>query len=99
MTEKHLYIWVMRKYGVEDSWTKKLVVGPLLRIYRPLPFSKNGELLLLGDHYTHNALLLYNIGSQEIKILQPTRFPRPFVPTKAMVHVESLVTFTGRNVF
>ena len=99
MTEKHLYIWVMRKYGVEDSWTKKLVVGPLLRIHRPLPFAKKGELLLLGDHYTHNALLLYNIGSQEIKILQPTRFPRPFVPTKAMVHVESLVTFTGQNGF
>ena len=99
LTEKYFDIWVMREYGVVDSWTKQLVVGPLLRIYRPLPFSKNGELLLLGDHYTHNALLLYNIVSQEIKILQPTSFPKSFVPTKAMVYVERLVSFTGRNVF
>ena len=83
MTEKYFDIWVMREYGVEDSWTKQLVVGPLLRIHRPLPFAKNGELLLLGDYYTHNALLKYNIGSQEIKILQPTNFPRSFVPTKS----------------
>ena len=99
MTEKYFDIWVMREYGVVDSWTKQLVVGPLLRIHRPLPFAKNGELLLLGDHYTHNALLQYNIGSQEIKILQPTSFPKSFVPTKAMVYVERLVSFTGRNVF
>ena len=83
MTEKYFDIWVMHEYGVEDSWTKQLVVGPLLRIHRPLPLAKNGELLLLGDHYTHNALLKYNIGSQEIKILQPTNFPRSFVPTKS----------------
>ncbi|KAL0007315.1 hypothetical protein SO802_008817 [Lithocarpus litseifolius] len=69
MTEKYFDIWVMREYGVEDSWTKQLVVGPLLRIHRPLPFAKNGKLLLLGDHYTHSVLLKYNIGSQEIKIL------------------------------
>ena len=49
MTEKYFDIWVMREYGVEDSWTKQLVVGPLLRIQKPLPFAKNGELLLLGD--------------------------------------------------
>ena len=80
---KNVKLFTIPYFLIEDSWTKQLVVGPLLRIHRPLPFAKNGELLLLGDHYTHNALLQYNIGSQEIKILQPTSFPRSFVPTKS----------------
>ena len=67
---KNVKLFTIPYFLIEDSWTKQLVVGPLLRIHRPLPFAKNGELLLLGDHYTHNALLLYNIGCQEIKIFQ-----------------------------
>ena len=60
LTEKYFDIWVMREYGVEDSWTKQLVVGPLLRIYKPLPFAKNGELL---HHVLSNCLtpLLLNM--------------------------------------
>ena len=91
MTEKYFDIWVMREYGVVDSWTKQLVVGPLLRIHRPLPLAKNGELLLLGDHYTHNALLKYNIGSQEIKILQPTSFK--------VIHPNKKLWFMWRALF
>nr|POF24793.1 hypothetical protein CFP56_44545 [Quercus suber] len=99
LTEKYFDIWVMLEYGVDDSWTKQLVVRPLLRIHRPLPFAKNGELLLLGDHYTHNALLQYNIGSQEIKFFNLQAFQGHSSQQKAMVYVESLVSFTGRNVF
>ena len=96
MTEKYFDIWVMREYGVEDSWTKQLVVGPLLGIERPLQFAKNGELLLVGDD---DAIVLYNIGSKEIRNLQLTKLPKSFIPVQAMVYVESLVSFTGENVF
>ena len=47
----------MREYRVEDSWTKQLVVGPLLGIGRPLHFSKNG-VLLVGDDGT---VVLYKL--------------------------------------
>ena len=79
----------MHEYGVEDSWTKQLVVGHLLGIQRPLQLLGNEEILLVDENKT---LVLYNIGSQEIKILQ--RMPR-----QAIVYVESLVSFTGGNVF
>ena len=96
MTEKYFDIWVMREYGVELSWTKQLVVGPLLGIERPLQFPKNGELLLVGDN---DAKVLYNIGSKEIRNLQLTKFPESFIPVQAMVYVESLFSFTGENFF
>ena len=92
MTEKYFDIWVMREYRVEDSWTKQLVVGPLLGIHRPLQFSKNGMLLLVGDD---GAIALYNIGSKEIRNLQIPEFPEPFIPREAMVYVESLVSLKG----
>ena len=93
MTEKYFDIWVMREYGVEDSWTKQLVVGPLLGIHRPLQFSKNGMLLLLlGDK---RSTVLYNIGSKEIRNLQIPEFPEPVIPREAMVYVESLVSLKG----
>ena len=86
----------MREYGVEDSWTKQLVVGHLLGIQRPLQLLGNEEILLVDENKT---LVLYNIGSQEIKILQHTGYPKIFMPKRAIVYVESLVSFTGGIVF
>ena len=95
--EANLEIWVMRESGVQESWTKQLVVGPLLGIRNPLGFAKNGELLLLvcDDDQT---IALYNIGSQEIKILQFRDFPNAFNTSEAISYVESLVSFKGDNV-
>ena len=92
MTEKYFDIWVMREYGVEDSWTKQLIVGPLLGIHRPLQFSKNGMLLLVSDD---GAIVLYNIGSKEIRKLQIPEFLKSFIPREAMLYVESLVSLKG----
>ncbi|XP_023904830.2 F-box/kelch-repeat protein At3g06240 [Quercus suber] len=92
MTEKYFDIWVMRQYGVEDSWTKQLVVGPLLGIHKPLQFSQNGMLLLVGDDGT---IVLYNIGSKEIRNLQIPEFLKSFIRKEATVYVESLVSLKG----
>ena len=81
MTKKYFDIWVMREYGVEDSWTKQLVVGPLLGIG-----------VLVGDD---GAIVLYNIGSKEIRKLQIPEFPNSLIPIQAMVYAESLVSLTG----
>nr|POE67151.1 f-box/kelch-repeat protein [Quercus suber] len=93
---EYIDIWVMREYGVEDSWTKQLVVGHLLGIQRPLQILGNEEILLVDEKKT---LVLYNIGSQEMKILQRTGYPKIFMPTQAFGYVESLVSFTGGDVF
>ena len=99
MIEKYFDIWVMHEYGVEDSWTKQLVVGPLLGIGRPLYFSKNGVVLLVRNWQApvgdDGAIVLYNIGSKEIRKLQIPEFPNSLIPIQAMVYVESLVSLTG----
>lgn len=100
-TERRIHLWVMqlRESGIKESWTKQFVVGPLVGIQRPLPlgFVKNGALLLLvGDD--KQTIVLYNIGSEEIKNLQFREFPNSWI-TLAISYVESLVSFTGENVF
>ncbi|KAK4592547.1 hypothetical protein RGQ29_016898 [Quercus rubra] len=89
-------IWVMREYGVEDSWTKQLVVNPPVPITCPVRFFGNGEFLLFDKNW---AMVLYNIGSQEIRILQCTGYPNTSLPMELIDYVESLVSFTGGNVF
>ena len=49
-------------------------------------------MLLIGDD---GAIVLYNIGSKEIKNLQILEFPKSFIPREAMVYVESLVSLKG----
>ena len=38
MTEKYFDIWVMREYGVEDSWTKTTCCRTLVRNWQALTF-------------------------------------------------------------
>ena len=83
-----IYGWCVNT-GVEDSWTKQLVVGPLLGIDRPLQFFNNVVLFLAGDD---DAIAWYNISSNEIRNL---RLPESFISIRAMVYVESLVSLTG----
>ena len=78
--------------GLRILGPKQLVVGLLLGIGRPLHFSKNGVLLVVGDD---GAIVLYNIGSKEIRNLQIPEFPKSFIPREAMLYVESLVSLKG----
>ena len=96
--KKYFNIWVMREYGVEDSWTKQLVVGPLEGIQKPLGFVKNEELILLCDD-EDQTIALYNTGSQEIKNFQHSGLPNSFRSRHARLYVESLVSLNGGNVF
>ncbi|KAL5790711.1 hypothetical protein ACOSQ2_005599 [Xanthoceras sorbifolium] len=39
-------IWVMRKYGMADSWSKQHSIGPITSIYRCLGIVNNRDLML-----------------------------------------------------
>ncbi|KAK4598347.1 hypothetical protein RGQ29_015711 [Quercus rubra] len=92
--KRYFNIWVMREYGVEDSWTKQLVVGPLKGIQKPVGFVKNEELIILRDD-EDQTIALYNIGSQEIKNFQHSGLPNSFRSRHARLYVESLVSLNG----
>ena len=76
----------MREHEIGDSWTKQLVVNTQLPIGWPLRFLVNGEYLMIDKN---EALVLYNIASQEVKILQRTGYPNSFTPVQAIIYVES----------
>lgn len=86
----YVEIWVMKDYGVKESWTKclKIVcseVGLIIGAVQPLSFQRNGELMLQHG----GTLLCYNPLTKRLRELRISGMPRSF---KAVIHVGSLVS-------
>ena len=88
-----------REYGVEKSWTKQFVIGPLLIIPRAQQFLFDVQLLLVCDKLVmingKGQILLYEFGAQEIKNLQLRNLPDSFFVSKPIVYMKSLVSVSG----
>ncbi|XP_049374657.1 F-box protein At3g07870-like [Solanum verrucosum] len=88
--QDYVEIWVMKDYGVKESWTKRLKivcseVGLIIGAVQPLFFQRNGELMLQHG----GTLLCYNPLTKTLRELRISGMPRSF---KAVVHVGSLVS-------
>ena len=57
-------VWVMKEYGVVESWTKLYSIDFGVRLGRVIGFKKNGEVLILTSN--DKDLLLYEPNSQNI---------------------------------
>ncbi|KAL3506372.1 hypothetical protein ACH5RR_031754 [Cinchona calisaya] len=80
-------VWVMKEYGVRDSWTKVISIPYLdspaeYRYNRPICLLRNGEILL---NYG-SRLVLYNPRNNTFKFSQINNFQ------KVNMYVESLVS-------
>ncbi|XVF16695.1 hypothetical protein REPUB_Repub10bG0054400 [Reevesia pubescens] len=85
--EKSFQIYVKEKYGLKESWTGKLSIGPLRGVEMPLMFWKNDvEILMEG---IDGQLASYNIITKEIKNLQIYGVPKSF---QTLAYVNSLVS-------
>ncbi|KAK4363163.1 hypothetical protein RND71_018404 [Anisodus tanguticus] len=88
--QDYVEIWVMKDYGVKESWTKRLKivcseVGLVIGAVQPLFFQRNGEVILQHD----GTLLCYNPLTKKLRELPISGMPRSF---KAFIHVGSLVS-------
>ncbi|XP_061993296.1 F-box protein At3g07870-like [Rosa rugosa] len=70
-------MWVMKDYGVEESWTKTLVFEGLYPppelnndAYEPLVFLRNGDILL---SYNDQIVVCYNQGRKSLRKARVTR--------------------------
>ncbi|XP_057486624.1 F-box/kelch-repeat protein At3g23880-like [Actinidia eriantha] len=86
----HVDVWVMKEYGVRESWTKLFVISYLPEpsndgFSRPLCISKNGEILLQYG----SQLVLYNPKDGTSKILDIQNI---YDFLEADTYVESLVS-------
>ncbi|KAL0312639.1 UNVERIFIED_CONTAM: F-box protein [Sesamum radiatum] len=64
-------VWVMKKHGDEESWSKEFIVDavspsgvPLYGQFRPLQVLKNGEILML---WINNDLVCYNPRNKSLR--------------------------------
>ncbi|XP_060190420.1 F-box protein At3g07870-like [Lycium barbarum] len=88
--QDYVEIWIMKDYGVKESWTKclKIVcseVGLMIGAVRPLLFQRNGEVMLQHG----GTLFCYNPLTKKLRELRISGMPRSF---KAFIHVGSLVS-------
>ncbi|KAI8002254.1 F-box protein CPR1 [Camellia lanceoleosa] len=79
-------VWVMKEYGVKDSWTKFTINHGCFPLCKALCLSKTGEFLL---GICQKKLIFYNPQEKKIKRLVVQACPNNFV---AGTYVESLVS-------
>ncbi|EXB41586.1 F-box protein [Morus notabilis] len=88
-------VWVMREYGVKESWSKLFsvapssVTGPFWYVV-PVAYLKGGDRILLDQD--GEKFLLYDVKRKRVKKLRGSSFPRIF---DTLVCVGSLVGLDG----
>lgn len=96
-TNRHrCVIWVMKDYGVKESWTKLLSIGPpsIERndFVKPLVYSKDGDKVLLNCD--DKRLVWYDLRKKSVDDVIVESLPFVFY---AEACVESLVSLNGRE--
>ncbi|GMI67541.1 CONSTITUTIVE EXPRESSER OF PR GENES 1, CONSTITUTIVE EXPRESSER OF PR GENES 30 [Hibiscus trionum] len=81
------------RYGVRESWTKMLTIGPLTKVEMPLAFWKNDEILMEGSD---GLVVSYNLKTQELKGLPIYGVPKSFA-TLVLVKGGSQMLDEGDN--
>ncbi|GAV81178.1 F-box domain-containing protein [Cephalotus follicularis] len=84
-------IWVMKEYGVQESWTKQFTIGPISSHYSSMGLWKKGGLFLCNPLIT---LYVYDPDTQKIEKLQVDSLP---LIEKIFNYTESLVSLHGRQ--
>ncbi|KAL3833497.1 hypothetical protein ACJIZ3_008233 [Penstemon smallii] len=88
-SEDPIDIWVMKEYGVRESWTKQFVIGPFIdNIYPVLPW-KNEWVLMDENENKIDQLVTCSLSRNEIKRYQVYGQERTF---SALIYQESLIS-------
>ncbi|KAI5332826.1 hypothetical protein L3X38_022955 [Prunus dulcis] len=70
--DSFLEIWVMKEYGIKESWTKLITFGPQgpeRLLPRALCFRKSGEVLVLLTDKSRQELVSLDLESKQFKNL------------------------------
>ncbi|CAM8895348.1 unnamed protein product [Rhodiola kirilowii] len=73
--KEYVDIWVMREYGVEDSWTKESTVGPIPMYMEVLAFSSKVRAMFLQSRSSDRSqVILFHCNS--LKVIKRHRLER-----------------------
>ncbi|KAA8516856.1 hypothetical protein F0562_017326 [Nyssa sinensis] len=78
-------IWVMKEYGVKESWTKlfSFAQPSVIRSFqymRPIAYSKSGEEILLehdDEKFLHKKFIWYDLEKETLKNIRIRDMPNP----------------------
>ncbi|KAK9285396.1 hypothetical protein L1049_024588 [Liquidambar formosana] len=88
----HIDIWIMKNYGVKESWSKDFVIDNLiferhnLDFYEPIMILNSGEILIL---FNHDAVVLYSHETKGFDYLDIFGVKSMF---EAIAHIPSFVS-------
>ncbi|XP_010255762.1 PREDICTED: F-box protein At3g07870-like [Nelumbo nucifera] len=93
-----LVVWVMKEYGVKESWTKQFVIQrgavfPPMNYLQLLCLLKNGEILL---EHTIKRLFCYNPNTKMVRHLAIHDLPN-WIMHPTHTYVQSLVSLWTNN--
>ncbi|XP_059649194.1 F-box protein At3g07870-like [Cornus florida] len=96
----YINIWIMKKYGVQESWTKIFSIDTDERcpigLYQPIKYLKDGALLMF--HYFTSSLNCYDPNEPKFKCLKVFGIDSKF---EAIAHIPSFISLkeavTGDN--
>ncbi|CAK7350766.1 unnamed protein product [Dovyalis caffra] len=102
MTLYDLDIWVMKDYGIKDSWTKEIVItknslSSMLQncFLQPVMVSKDGKVLISSDS---NALVWYDPTSKSFTdVTLPSRIGPEFEAVCCVASFDSLSDIMKKN--
>ncbi|KAH7842690.1 hypothetical protein Vadar_008082 [Vaccinium darrowii] len=90
---EHAAIWVMKDYGVKESWSKDFVIPNIsiasksfVDYYEPITVFEDGKILIF---FSRDALFLYDPKSQHYEDVQILGIPSWF---HVIAHISSLVS-------
>ncbi|KAL9669886.1 hypothetical protein QQ045_007436 [Rhodiola kirilowii] len=89
-------IWVMERYGVKESWTKKISITNLKysAFVEPLSFLRDGSLLLNIDH---KKVIVYDPKKRTYNTIESLSPLLPSYKASIIEYVESLVPVCHRS--
>ncbi|XP_050368929.1 F-box/kelch-repeat protein At3g06240-like [Argentina anserina] len=79
--------WVMKEYGVKESWTLSAKISYLYGLRPVTWFTENGEILFI---HIDGKLTIYNVNYNSVTYLH--QIPNGYSSTRGDVYVESLVS-------
>ncbi|XP_059649211.1 F-box protein At3g07870-like isoform X2 [Cornus florida] len=89
----YINIWVMKKYGVQESWTKLFAIDTIndprwsVGLYQPIKYLEDGAILMF--HYFTSTLICYDPDGPKLKYLKIHGTKMKF---EAIVHSPSFIS-------
>ncbi|KAF9624710.1 hypothetical protein IFM89_013248 [Coptis chinensis] len=94
LSDDRCEVWVMKEYGVRDSWTKEYVISRKVSgfsdvFFKPVKLMKNGNILLVVNR---KAMVYYEPTRKRFRKLKISHIPPQF---DVITHVGTFISLRG----